>query len=360
MTGEVNWSIQLYGPSVNHDSWSRVARGMRTGLERLGLLAGFRALEDTMHDLDDGMPAGSDAICGVFIGPPSQAGVLRGHGSHEQRAVMIAANSSWLPAQTMQTMDKAATELLAPSHWAAAVMQGHSKLPVSVWQHGVSDEFQPNPNAPVHVEGRNGRPFLVLHLASTIKERKATRELCVGWVIAMKNGWLPGDAQLHIVLSGPPGDLRAAALAAAQGDEALIEGIGFVSRMNLSEQAAAEMYQRYDLVCQPSRAEGFGLVPLEARCCGVPVSATECTGHEEHIHKGAPGVIVVPHGKDGPVDDGPGAMAPTVDPFYIAESLAVACTGRDIYHRHALAAADELRQRWSWEAVCRKWVDEYF
>jgi glycosyltransferase involved in cell wall biosynthesis len=350
--------VRLYGPSVNHDSWSRVARGMRTGLERLGLLAGFYELEGAVRDLDDGMPVGSDCPWGVFVGPPSVCGVLRGRGSHEHRAVMIAANSSWLPKKTMETISKAATHILTPSCWAQSVVESHGPgLPVDVWNHGVDDAFRPIAEAPAHAPDASDRPFLVLHMASTIKERKSTEQLVRGWVQAMRDEWLPLDSRLDIVLSGPYGDLLSAVQEESQGDVKYPASIRFLSRLNLSERAAAELYQNYALVCQPSRAEGFGLVPLEARACGVPVCVTLCTGHQEHMSRGQAGVVRVPHGEDGPVDDGPGAIAPTVDAVDIAEMIGVAYTGRETYHHHALAAAPEIRQQWSWEAVTRRWAD---
>ena len=56
-----------------------------------------------------------------------------------------------------------------------------------------------------------------------------------------------------------------------------------VTRKGLDVGDMASYLGGFDLVCQPSRAEGFGLVPLEARACGVPVAATLCTGHADHM-----------------------------------------------------------------------------
>ena len=127
----------------------------------------------------------------------------------------------------------------------------------------------------------------------------------------------------------------------------------------MSPAGAAALYRNHDLVCQPSRAEGFGLVPLEARCCGVPVCITACTGHAEHIDSDMPGVVIVPHGPTELIDDGPGALAPTVDELDIACALDICYNRRVELKAQALAAAAALRQRWSWESVCQQWLDAH-
>lgn len=339
--------VRLYGPSVQNDSWCRVACGMRDGLERLGELAGFFEMEGVVHELDDGMPAGSDAPVGVFVGPPDLAYVLRSRGTHRRRAVMIAANSSWLPKRTMRKLAEFATELIAPSEWAAAVCRTHSGLPVTVWRHGVDEAFAPAEEP----ADRADAPYRVLHLSSTSTRRKGTLELTRAWVIARREGWIPDDAELTLVLSNPlPGGVD---------ETGPCDGMRRLSRLNMTPAGAAALYRSYDLVCQPSRAEGFGLVPLEARACGVPVCATACTGHDEHLYKWFPGVCAIHHGPDGPVDDGPGAVAPTVRPRDIAEALRWCYGERDALGYSALAAAPRLRQLWSWESVCQRWLDAH-
>jgi len=366
--------VRIYGPSNDHGSWARVAAGMRSGLEQIGRLAGFYALEAAVNDLDDGLPVGHDAHLGVLIGPPSFANVLCGRGEHKRRAVLIAANSSWLPAGTMRVVELASTELLAPSEWSAEVVRSHAQPPVSpepttggkilitappvsVWRHGVSDAFQPTHKAYAH--GYHPDDYRVLHLASTSKERKSTVQLARAWTRAKTRGWLPPGARLDIAVSGSDGYVREALGMSEDGYEELGVGIRLAPRLNLSEVHMARLYQQYDLVCQPSRAEGFGLVPLEARCCGVPVCVTLCTGHAEHMSQDASGVVVIPHGEPTAIDDGPGAMAPTVAVDDIAQALRQAYERRHPLHDELLANVDVLRQVWPWKAVCQAWVDRH-
>lgn len=338
--------VRVYGPTQQHDSWCRVALGMHAGLRACGRSAGVYAMEETLSGLDDGMPFGWDADVGVYVGPPGMSHVLTARGVHRRRLVMIAANSSWLPRRIMRKVGEMATELVAPSEWAASVLRSHSELPVTVWRHGVAPEFRPDSGLP-----RQPGPWRVLHLSSTTKQRKSTNALCEAWTAARDCGAIPKGAQLDLVLSG--------GLAGGADQAGPVYGMRFLPRLNMTTAGAAALYRSYDLVCQPSRAEGFGLVPLEARATGVPVCLTLCTGHREHTRRDDPGVVVTEHGQDTEIDDGPGATAPAVSVDAIADALSWAYEHREGLRADALAAAAEVGQRWSWRSVCQQWLDAH-
>jgi glycosyltransferase involved in cell wall biosynthesis len=59
--------------------------------------------------------------------------------------------------------------------------------------------------------------------------------------------------------------------------------------------------QAADVVCQPSLAEPFGLVTLEAMACARPVVATRVGGPPEFVPEGA-GVLVDPTDEDALVE----------------------------------------------------------
>ena len=56
--------------------------------------------------------------------------------------------------------------------------------------------------------------------------------------------------------------------------------------------AVADWYRALDLFVAPQRWEGFGLTPLEAMACGVPVLAARVGAFEELVEDGATGRLV--------------------------------------------------------------------
>jgi len=348
--------VRLYGPSGENDSWSRIARGMHLALERLGVSAGFFDLRQTILDDDDGLTLGYDAPIGIYVGPPKLLNIMQSRGRHADRLALIAANSSWMPPEVMEMGARYCSGWIGPSLWACNVLRQHGYgMPVFLWQHGVdTDAFRP----PAEPTKRNPKAWRVLHLASTGMDRKGTGQLIEAWAECLWSGRIK-NAQLDLVLSCPQGYAEAAIDRLDKGrygGKGLAASVRVLPRVNFSETDMAALYSSYDLVCQPSRAEGFGLVPLEALACGVPVAATLCTGHDDFLRAGLPGVMPIRARDDKLSDDGPGAMAPEVVPEDIAWSLGKAYESRDWLRTYASRNAEHVRAEWSWEATTRRFL----
>ena len=352
-----DFSVQLYGTAIGNSSFARVSRGMRDGLEACGKLAGFADVEDEQ------LAVVSTAPCAVYVGPPSGVGLVPRW--HAERWALLPANSSWIPDGLLRSMWPHVTGFLAPSRWAASVLRGYvEKLGaelgprgVSVWPHGVGQEFAPLPGRyEKRVDEYAGGCFRVLHLASTRLERKGTAQLVEAWCMLLRDKRLPPRAELRLVLDEPPNWPEHVRRMAA--DE---PSIIHMDRAGATAHHASAMYQACHVVCQPSRGEGFGLVPLEARASGVPVVMTGCTGHAEHAYEPngvvAVGVHLVASQADAPIDDGPGAMAPMVRAEDIAETLGTVCKHWKILAEGAHEAAPFGKQ-WSWQDVTERWLKE--
>ncbi len=63
-------------------------------------------------------------------------------------------------------------------------------------------------------------------------------------------------------------------------------------RIQISPGDPLPHLHRANVCVHPSFTEGFGLAPLEALACGVPVIVTEDTGMKEHVREGVNGYIV--------------------------------------------------------------------
>jgi len=92
------------------------------------------------------------------------------------------------------------------------------------------------------------------------------------------------DARLRMIGTGPELD-EARALA---GKLRVANAVEFLGEEKHIERELA----RADLLLSTSEFEGFGLAPLEAMACGVPVVATRAGGIAEVVEEGSTGLLV--------------------------------------------------------------------
>jgi type III pantothenate kinase len=178
------------------------------------------------------------------------------------------------------------------------------------------------------------------------------RLLCVGRLVERKGvgnaisalAALPADVEL-VVAGGPdracldedPEARRLRALAAHHGVEDRLELRGRVSRA-----ALPALLRSADLVVSVPWYEPFGIVPLEAMACGVPVVASAVGGMIDSVVDGVTGVHVPPR-----------------DPERLAGVLG--CLLDDPARRAALGAAGVRRARrlYDWNRVAAQTHDVY-
>jgi glycosyltransferase involved in cell wall biosynthesis len=285
------------------------------------------------NDLDDGAPEqpGATADTAVYVGSLSHMDALF-RGKHECVYVMVAPNSNTI-GNVVRSKLESIENLLAPTRWAQGVLRAaFPDKKVLCVPHGVDPAFTRK------IPNNKSDYFSVLHLSSSILERKGTDKLLEGWKLA----GLP-NARLYV--SVPPG--RKHSFEEETHRLSIYETALITDRLNYKASRMAALYSNMDYVCQPSRGEGFGLVPLEARACGTPVIATDCTGHSEHVR--GPGTVIVKTGGETPIDDFPGAFAPSLSAEDVAEALTNAYQKRSLYSSDALRVSAEVKKHWSWE-----------
>lgn len=335
--------IRLYGHHKGESSFVQVTRGMRVAARSSDLLAGEVAVDMLEQER---VPPGADATVGLFCGAPLSIALGRSMGLHKEHWLVLAPNSHGLPPYLKQRLSEPGlvTGFLAPSEWAASVLR--SEFPthrVLVAPHGVHPE--------VHLPSQEARAdrtkeyaagtFRVAHLTSTLGQRKGTMELLRAW-----KDWTekPAGAQLLVVAS-PLAVNEYLWRTKELGLDP--KAVDVVANPEAPVSALAAALRHAHVVCQPSRAEGFGIVPLESRACGVPVVMTNCTGHTEFWSP--QGTVTIAHGELESLDDYPGAIAPAVSADAIRSALIEAWVTWMALADEAARCADSVRSEWSWQ-----------
>lgn len=164
--------------------------------------------------------------------------------------------------------------------------------PATVIRHGIDTEtFAPVPDRSA--------------LRSSLGLPAAGRLIgCYGRIRAQKGTDVFVDAMI-VTLPAQP-DVTALVMGRATGPhERFLEGLkARVSAAGLSDRIRflpevsvdrmPDWYRVLDLFVAPQRWEGFGLTPIEAMACGVPVIATDVGAFPELVSEGRTGTILAP------------------------------------------------------------------
>jgi len=244
--------------------------------------------------------------------------------------------------------------VIVPSRWMQSVVENSGvTTPIVVANHGVNPVFEPDTT--VEFNDSPSAPFIMLHPCSSVfyPERKGTPQLLEAFtrLVDEKENVL---LRLMIgVKTKPIKKLLKTLPDHVMGRiQVLMQGGGH------DAQAMASAYHRVHLLVAPSRAEGFGITPIESRACGTPVVQTFCTGHADHapdemdmmLLARALGIIVVPHGPLAPAWGGGFGKAPTVEAEWIYRAIQTAMRQHSTLKRAAMLNASKVRKEWSWEA----------
>ena len=177
--------------------------------------------------------------------------------------------------------------LVATSPQAASYLERTAH----VVMHGVDCEtFHPAPDRAA-LRRELGLPDGVLiGCFGRIRAQKGV-DLLVGAALNL----LPTRADAQVIFTGRvTEDNRAfhADLVTRLAAAGLADRVRFLGELPWSE--VVRHYQALDLFIAPARWEGFGLTPLEAMACGVPVVAARVGAFEALIREGETGSLVLP------------------------------------------------------------------
>lgn len=168
---------------------------------------------------------------------------------------------------------------------------GYLKRPSTVIHHGIdADLFRPAPDRAA-ARAALGLPDLrLIGCFGRIRAQKGTDVFVDALirVLPQHPGW--GGVVLGRAVGGDEAylrDLKARVAAAGLKDRLLFPG-------EVETSKTPDWYRALDLYIAPQRWEGFGVTPIEAMACGVPVIATRVGAFEELVVEGETGALIPP------------------------------------------------------------------
>lgn len=273
---------------------------------------------------------------GMLFGFPSWYGDIPAHSAMVGYHV---GDVDPLPPDWLWEIERACTTVLTPSQWCAGLLKnlGVSR-PIYVVPHGIdTDVFAPR--ASMRVDA----PVVLRHFCSSpALDRKGTREVIRAGYRMLKE---PGPPFVLEVLVPRDAPLDAQGMEANSDRGRILIG----KDEPTDAQGMAHKIWAADVIVQPSRAEGFGCIPLEALACGRPVVTTNATGHAEWFGSVEDAVVPVYTGDFQPC--GPVGQAPSLDEESLYEAMSIAVRSAENLQGTAMDRAKTIREQWSWQAI---------
>lgn len=247
-----------------------------------------------------------------------------------------------------------------PSQWAKTVLVSHGIDGDQI--HVVHEGVDPNIYHPYCRPKSSTGGVFRFFMCGKKETRKGFDELLEGFKIAFGSD---ATTELHLKADYFWGGQ---AEAKAKQDELAhqIDDLGLTNVASiscaLSTSDMALLYNNYDAMIFPSRAEGWGLPLIEAIACGLPVISTYHSGHTEYLaaidgqfvrldHQLHP--ITCPeflqHWKSG----GQWAVA---SPEEIAAKLVFLKEHYSSFQKHAMTASQTIRDHFSWRHAAEQAV----
>jgi glycosyltransferase involved in cell wall biosynthesis len=235
--------------------------------------------------------------------------------------------------------------VLTPSTWGRQVIQDAGVgRPIMVLNHGISEVFRlPEQNV------ERGENFVFFHPSSAAfyPERKGTPQVLKAFerlVLEEK------DVSLKLIFGMKSKPVRE--LLKNLSDEVKKRLIVQFLAGARSQDAIRRVYVTSHAGVFPSRAEGFGLCPIESRACGVPVVQTFCTGHRDHLDPDDDpkrwGIVEVKHGEMIPAW-GKFGRAPEVLVEDVYQAMLDCMNQYSTLQKAAVEMADAVQAQWSWQ-----------
>lgn len=188
--------------------------------------------------------------------------------------------------------------------------------PATVILHGIDTEtFRPAADRAA-LRARLGLPEgLLIGCYGRIRAQKGTDAFVQAMIAA-----LPAHPAAHALVMGRATEGHGEYLA---GLKAQVAQAGLANRIHFLPEVpvhqVSDWYAALNLYIAPQRWEGFGLTPLEAMACGVPVIATRVGAFEELVVDGVSGTLLPP-------DDIPALTAAARD--WLADPARIAAAGQ--------------------------------
>ena len=347
--------IQAYGIFNDYNSIASVGRAIVNELTKKHIdvtIYSTNTMQHTYLDIRADVALRNAAPIGLYIGYPENGpGWLEGHAF---KIMVTVCETDRIP-QTWVDACNFCDLVVVPSQWCvdAFTRSGVTKKILKV-NHGIYSNLAKTTRGipKKSINFFNEHYFLHVSGSLSFAARKGTSKLLRAYR-RLVNDYKGLTPKLYLKMPNTEGVVQAIELLNLKEHTVLLSDVSLapINMYSLQRNALA--------IVQPSRAEGFGIVPLESRAVGTPVIMTNATGHTEHCVSEVD--LVIPTSRHMSLLEtqaNPLGSAPTVAEEDIYKSLCKMLTQIDRATFETTQYAEKSAEGWDWSNVLTPLIRE--
>lgn len=348
-------SVQCYGHFRTFGSFAGISRAIVKTLQ-------WHNIPVTIYDCANLNPSYEDIDARISMNNHSPVGLLVGYPVYPTNAVGWLQNHPFSIIVTVCESNRIPTEWVAicrqmsltvvPSAFCLAAFQDSGVRNVMVVPHGVDDRILTQATKHDTLKPKGGVSTInLLHVsgATSFPQRKGTPQLLLAMREVVKEH---PNVKLWLKTGQTP------RLRETINKLKLDKNVKFVDGGWIHPSRAAWFFRLFDAVIQPSRGEGFGMAGLEAMCSGVPVIATNATGHQEWFQRNVTIEVKTSDWSPLATQGNDIGMCPSVSVGAIVEGIKEFLRSPTEHKERTQAWAETHAQEWSWRKVLKSLMDK--
>lgn len=248
-----------------------------------------------------------------------------------------------------------------PSHWAKTILISHGLSGDQI--HVVHEGVNPSIYHPYCRSKSSKSKIFRFFMCGKKETRKGFDELLEGFKIAFGSD---ETTELHLKADyfwcgKAQDDAKHGELTSQINGLGLNNVVPLYGALSLSDMAL--LYNNYDAMIFPSRAEGWGLPLIEAIACGLPIISTYYSGHTEYLSAIDGQFIKLDHQLQ-PISCPEflkhwraGGQWAVASPDEIAKKLLIMKENYSSFQQYAMTASQTMRDHFSWRHAAEQAFD---
>ncbi len=286
----------------------------------------------------------TEAPIGFFYGIPDSIGTPVKQ--HSTRIIGLACETDRVPDSWVQHCNDFDLVVVPSRYCLNSLKSSGVETPIMIAPHGLEPEY-----APMRPKSRSSRFIFYNVVNSHMPERKSLLELLRAFKRAFADR---PDVVLRIRSELSPSVVAILDAAEIADDDQQVQ---IIEQSDLPTADFAAYYSEVHCTVHPSRAEGFGLIPLQSIACETPIIAPCATGMADYLDESNAIVLRTLGTNDRPAVYYRTGSQPLIDEDHLVDRMRHVEANWQMEYEKVQGIGPDFRRRYTWPNALGDFVE---